>query len=207
MKKLIFGLLCVGIGLGCVSTEKHKAIVNELEKKNAELSSDLNKLGMEYQKISDELLSLRAQKQKLEKSLKSEIDCGKVRVLQYENRLVLNIDDKICFPSGSAKLGKEAEGILLKIAESLQEFPKTKVFIEGNTDNVPVKKGSWVKDNWELSAERAISVTRFIQAKIAPNRISIVGNAWFNSIVPNNTDDNKRLNRRVDIVIVPEDEL
>ncbi|HRZ18583.1 MAG TPA: flagellar motor protein MotB [Methanofastidiosum sp.] len=207
--KLFFVFILIPF-LGCVSLKEHEALVDILTKKidqctkyNNVLRNELDRKSQEKENISLELKILQQQKQELEISLKKEINEGKVRLTQRNNRLILNIDNKICFPSGSATLGKEAEGILEKVIINLQNFKNNQIYVEGNTDNVPVRKGSWIKDNWELSAERAASVTRFLQTKVSPERFSIVGHSYFNAIVPNDTEENKRLNRRVDIIIIP----
>ncbi|MCX8000174.1 MAG: OmpA family protein, partial [Leptospiraceae bacterium] len=77
------------------------------------------------------------------------------------------------------------------------------LYIEGNTDNVPIRKGKYL-DNWELSTARALSVVRFlIKHGIYPKYITACGNSYYNPIKPNNSELNRSYNRRVDIVVAP----
>jgi chemotaxis protein MotB len=209
--KFVFSFLIAIFSVGCISLNEHEALVSELSKRidllsqeNQKLKQDRDTAFLAFQTVSLDLEVIKTQKQKLAESLKKEIENGKVRISQQNDKIILNIDNKICFPSGSAVLGAEAKEILSKLVTNLKEFKNNKVYIEGNTDNVPVIKNSWVKDNWALSAERACSVTRFLETYIEPERFSIVGHSYFNSLVPNNTEENKHLNRRVDIIIIKE---
>ncbi|MFH1782408.1 MAG: OmpA family protein, partial [Candidatus Omnitrophota bacterium] len=76
--------------------------------------------------------------------------------------------------------------------------------IEGHTDNEPIKYSGW-KSNWELSTARATSVLHYIvdERGIAPERVSATGHGEFKPVSSNDTEDGKRQNRRVEIVVLP----
>jgi chemotaxis protein MotB len=76
--------------------------------------------------------------------------------------------------------------------------------IEGHTDNIPIRTKRF-RDNWQLSTERALSVLDFLLKNKGLNasRFGAAGYGEFNPIVPNDTPDNRSLNRRVDIVLIP----
>jgi len=118
--------------------------------------------------------------------------------------MIINIDNSICFDSGSAILKKDVKHSLDKIAESLRDFPDNNIQIEGHTDNVPIHTVRF-PSNWELSAARALAVLRYLENRkiLDPQRLSAVGYGQYHPIVPNVTAENRRLNRRVDIVILP----
>ena len=90
------------------------------------------------------------------------------------------------------------------IAKIIQETDN-EIVAEGNTDNVPVNNAKY-RSNWELSTERSLSIVRYLieQKNINPNRISLKGYGEFNPIVPNDSDENRAKNRRVDILVVEE---
>ena len=102
-------------------------------------------------------------------------------------------------------LKNKAKQALAKISSPLAAFPENNVQIEGHTDNVPIKTRRFAS-NWELSAARSLSVLRYLlsNSKIDPARLSAAGYGEYHPIRSNDTPENKRLNRRVDIVIVPE---
>jgi chemotaxis protein MotB len=75
--------------------------------------------------------------------------------------------------------------------------------IEGHTDNVPIHTAQF-QSNWELSTARASEIIRILMTRehIAPGRLSAAGYAEFHPVADNASEDGRRLNRRVDIVIV-----
>jgi chemotaxis protein MotB len=60
--------------------------------------------------------------------------------------------------------------------------------------------------NWELSAARAINVTRFLQARgIDPAQLSAVAYGEFKPVADNETKEGRAKNRRIEIVLVPKE--
>jgi chemotaxis protein MotB len=111
----------------------------------------------------------------------------------------------VLFPSGSAELTPEAVNILKEIASSLRTI-KNKVIVEGHTDNIPISKGGKYSSNFELSAARAFSVVKYFidKEKIPPERFSVYGYGEYKPIAPNDTEENRAKNRRIEISIVRE---
>jgi chemotaxis protein MotB len=93
---------------------------------------------------------------------------------------------------------------LAKIITILAKYPENQIVVEGNTDDVPIHTKDF-RDNWQLSAERALSVLGYLlqNKKLDPHRFSASGVGEFNPVVPNDTAENKSLNRRVDIIVIP----
>jgi chemotaxis protein MotB len=77
--------------------------------------------------------------------------------------------------------------------------------VEGHTDNKPISNKS-MKDNWDLSVLRATSVVRTLQNNfsIDPARMIAAGRSEYMPVAPNDSDNNRSLNRRTRIVIIPE---
>jgi chemotaxis protein MotB len=75
--------------------------------------------------------------------------------------------------------------------------------VEGYTDNVPISTSTF-SNNWDLSVMRASKVLEIVvsQAGFPPDKISAIGYGEYRPVAPNDTDENKAKNRRVDIVIL-----
>ncbi|RKY02559.1 hypothetical protein DRP77_07715 [Candidatus Poribacteria bacterium] len=109
----------------------------------------------------------------------------------------------VMFDSGSAQIRPEFIPILRKVAEEIKRLPN-KVRIEGHTDNRPIHTWKF-PSNWELSAARATSVLRFfIGEGIDPDRLFAVGYGEYRPIAPNDTEEGRAQNRRVEILILRE---
>ncbi len=115
--------------------------------------------------------------------------------------VVTVLTDKMLFASGQADLRPEEGGLLGKIAAVLNTVPNT-VRVEGHTDNLPIHTARFAS-NWELSALRATTVLRYFASQgVAPRRLEATGDADQHPVAPNDTEDHRRCNRRVDVVIL-----
>jgi chemotaxis protein MotB len=161
----------------------------------------LEALTAEQKKAMKELAD---QADQLELQLKEEIEKGEIRLKRYKTKTIINIDNSILFDSGKAEVKERVKRTLSKIAVALNNFPENNIQIEGHTDNVPIHTARF-PSNWELSAARALAVLKFFVDKTDadPRRLSAVGYGEYRPLVPNDTPENRRLNRRVDIVILP----
>ncbi|MFQ5542916.1 MAG: flagellar motor protein MotB [Nitrospiria bacterium] len=125
-----------------------------------------------------------------------------VHILQEGEDLVINLSDKVLFPSGRADLHPDAATLLDEIALKIQneKFP---VRVEGYTDNIPISTPRY-PSNWELSAARATAVVRYFleEKKIPPKRMTAVGFGAHRPLVPNDREEDRARNRRVRIVFV-----
>lgn len=117
----------------------------------------------------------------------------------------IDISDKLLFKSGKYELTPQAMTVLGKVAEVLKNQPDLEFMVEGHTDNVPYANGILV-DNWDLSVKRATSVVRILQNKFGldPSRISAAGRSEYKPVADNNSKENKALNRRTRILVLPQ---
>lgn len=115
--------------------------------------------------------------------------------------VVLQLGDSSLFDSGKADLKEESKEILDKIGVILKDVNK-RVVIDGHTDNVPVGNGKY-KSNWELSLYRALNVLDYLIATtdLDVSKYSAKGNGEYSPLVENDSDENRAINRRVDILI------
>jgi chemotaxis protein MotB len=126
-----------------------------------------------------------------------------VQVHMDRRGLVITLlSDKSYYDSGSAELRPEAQHILDNIDTFLKKN-KQLIRVEGNTDNTPINTAEY-PTNWELSLARAVGVTRYLVEHdgLDPTRVSPAGYGEFRPRRPNDTDDNRQQNRRVDIVLL-----
>jgi len=117
----------------------------------------------------------------------------------------IDISDKLLFKSGKYEVTPQAMTVLGKVAEVLKNQPELEFMVEGHTDNVPYANGVLI-DNWDLSVKRATSVVRILQKKFGldPSRISAAGRAEYKPVADNNSKENKALNRRTRILVLPQ---
>ena len=129
-----------------------------------------------------------------------------IDVAKDENGISLQIKDSVLFESGKADLINESKSVLDKIDELISSIPNP-IIIEGHTDNIPINTNKY-SDNWDLSASRASNVLRYFTGTKGedPTRFSVSGYGEYKPKVDNSTDDNRAQNRRVNIIIVSNNE-
>lgn len=112
--------------------------------------------------------------------------------------------DEILFELGSAELKPMAKSFLDTISWILAQTAN-EIWVEGHTDNIPIQPGYIYPSNWELSTARASSVVRYLieNGGLNPDRMRAAGYADTKPRFPNDTEEHRYLNRRVEIVIRP----
>ena len=164
--------------------------------------SDVQKI----EELSQQLDELNQAKRLLENTLGKEIEDKQVKLEMMEKGLVITVVGDVLFDSGKAKIRPQSFPILDKVTTVLKEnVPELNVGIEGHTDNLPIKFSGW-KSNWELSTARALSVLHYIveEKNISPERVSAIGYGEYRPVASNSTKEGCQLNRRVEIVILPQ---
>ncbi|TXE20291.1 OmpA family protein [Psychroserpens burtonensis] len=122
-----------------------------------------------------------------------------------ETVVMISISDKMLFNSGSYKISDKANDILQKIANVINSEESLDVMVEGHTDNKLMKNSATVKDNWDLSVLRATAVVKKLQNdyQVAPKQLIAAGRSFYQPLVENDTKNNRAINRRTRIVILP----
>ena len=146
-------------------------------------------------------------KKTIETSLKDQIEAQEVEVIEAGNKLKVIFVDKILFNSGSAEINPKGKELLRVLAKSLKENKNQNIVIEGHTDNVSLSEYLMKRfpSNWELSTARASAVAHFFQEEggIDPQRLSACGYSFNRPVAPNDTAEDRRQNRRIEIVLGP----
>jgi chemotaxis protein MotB len=113
--------------------------------------------------------------------------------------LVISLEGTSFFESGSAQLRQDAYPLLDRIASILAPF-ENPIRVEGFTDNLATSN---YPSNWELSANRAASVVRHLMARgLRPGHLAATGYGEHYPVADNGTEEGRRRNRRVDIVLL-----
>lgn len=140
----------------------------------------------------------------LTERLKKMIDAGTLSVRVARGRLVIDLKQDILFPSGSADVSDIGRETLVEVGRVLDDFTDRRFQVEGHTDNVPIKTTKF-PSNWELSAARALAVVRiFVESGMRPENLSAAGFGEFQPRADNQGDEGRKLNRRIEVVLVPD---
>ncbi|MFN3830097.1 MAG: OmpA family protein [Tepidimonas ignava] len=126
-----------------------------------------------------------------------------VQLLRREDGLIFRIPSEVLFSAGEAELTPAGRAVIDRLLPTINRLPDYTIVVEGHTDNVPIQTVRF-PSNWELSAARAGSVVRHLEARgINPTRLRATGYADTRPIAPNDTPANRALNRRVEITLEP----
>jgi len=157
--------------------------------------------------LETRLNDLESTKTILEQQLQKEIADKQVAVSMEDRGLVITVLTNVLFDSGKAELNDKFVSILDRVAEVLvYQVPDRYIEVQGHTDNQPIKYSGW-KSNWELSCARALSVVHYLteQHDLETERIHASCFGEFRPVADNMTEEGRQKNRRVEIVILPED--
>ncbi|MGB9885492.1 MAG: flagellar motor protein MotB [Moorellales bacterium] len=123
--------------------------------------------------------------------------------LRYTDRgVALDVKERILFDTGKADLKPEARTVLDRLAGLFGRLPY-QIQVEGHTDIRPIHTVEF-PTNWELSTARSARVVRYFTEVhgLDPRKFAAVGYGEFRPLVPNDSEENMALNRRVVMVIL-----
>ncbi len=214
-KKTIALLICavfLTIISGCTNWKKeYEALLVEHEnlKGRFELErQEKNSLADEYTQSQQTIDELQRQIEELNKTPADASGFGEGYDVAFDpekGTVTVTLENAILFDSGKAALKQATSAELDHIYSVLQQerYAGKRIDVVGHTDTDPIRKtkDKW-KDNWELSAERALSVSRYLIDKgIDEENIRAVGCGASRPVASNATSAGKAKNRRVEIVV------
>lgn len=190
------------------------ADLDRLQRQIAQMLRDKSRLGASVEEMHRALAALQAREREARLRVseyrdvvarfKDLIDAGKLQVRVVDGRMVLTLPMDILFASGSAKLSREGKDSLLELGQRLATIPSRRFQVEGHTDNVPINTNAY-PSNWELASARAMIVLRaLLEAGVEPSRVSAASYGEHRPTVDNVDDAAKAMNRRIEIVLVPD---
>jgi chemotaxis protein MotB len=193
-----------------------------LTKNISELRQQVAEMRVENKKLNDDISELQKAKEEKVKeveevsdtydlllaNMKNEIAKGQVTISELKGKLTVNMEAAILFDSGRADVKPEGLEILGKMVETLKKVSDKAIRIEGHTDVVQItgRLTRTFPTNWELSAARAINVTKFLQQQgIDPRNLSAAAFAEHKPVADNSTKEGQAKNRRIEITLVAKD--
>jgi chemotaxis protein MotB len=177
----------------------------QVTQKGGSLQNELAALRERIMELQREHAAAAQQQSALEQQMRAALESKDITISELQGRLTVNIVDRILFDSGEADLRPEGQAVLLKVAGILAQHPKRQIHVIGHTDNVPIRKK--FPSNWELSCARATAAVRFLQdqAAVDPRRLGALGYGEFHPLADNATAEGRAKNRRIAIVVLPEE--
>ncbi|WP_432743119.1 MotB family protein [Methylobacter sp. G7] len=167
-------------------------------------------LGANIEEAKKQLMEIKLNEiakeaEKIKALLKEEIQQDQVMVETIDLTIVMRIQEKGSFASGSADLQPGFSAVMNKITTAVIEA-KGKVQVAGHTDDIPIANVNY-RSNWDLSASRAVTVAQQIleNKAVDKGRVVIQGYADTQPLAPNTSAENRTKNRRVEVIIVGED--
>jgi len=134
-----------------------------------------------------------------------DVNDSDVQIKVDGSAVFISVSDKLLFKSGSYDITPRAKEVLGKVALILKAQSDMQFMVEGHTDDKPINTKT-IKDNWDLSVLRSSSVVRALQVDfgIDPKRMIAAGRGEYMPVTSNDTEENRAINRRTRIVILPQ---
>jgi len=226
----VAGLIGVAVALGgCgISTDVYKRDVDGLKKQIAELEVQKEGLVNDRRKLTDELQLIGKERGTLSADLRKALDrveemrllaekkraalaafrakfqamvaAGQLKIRTDKGRMIVEMSEKVLFDVGKFKLKPDGLSALTQLTTILMSLEGNRQFqVAGHTDDT----GS-DDTNWRLSLDRAREVVLYMVAEGMPaERVSAAGYGRFAPVAANDTPEGRALNRRIEVILVP----
>jgi len=200
--------------------DEAQALIGELKKRLEKLGQNFNQLTGEKGQMAAALEDAKNRLEELRKAkaaadqraamfrglvdkLKSMIEGGQLKVIVRNGKMLIVLSNDVLFDSGKVQLKPAGKAALDQVASVLKGIEDRHFVVAGHTDNVPISTAQF-PSNWELSTARAVEVTRlFIADGVSPTLLAASGYGEFDPVAPNDTPQNKGLNRRIEVELQP----
>ena len=198
--------------------KQFRSVRSELEQLQQATQQSSNQAAMLQQELTNSHAKIEAlikekeqerqKQQEMETQMRSALESRDVTISELQGKLTVNILDRVLFASGEAELKPEGEQVLAQVASVLTQHTNRQIYVIGHTDNVPIRGTLYGRfsSNWELSTARATAAVRYLTEKagVNPAMLAAVGYGEYHPIASNATPEGRAKNRRIAIVIVPE---
>ncbi len=181
---------------------RYEQRVQEYDKERAEMEAMYREL----------LAGMHPQQAVLNEEVQRQLEAFAIRHPDFvevdAERGISKFKSDVLFPLGEAELSPQAKEVLHEFAQIFRSEAGSRfnLFIVGHTDDRPiVRPETRAKHptNWHLSVHRAVAVQQFLeQAGIEPTRMGVAGYGQFQPLVPNDSEQNRARNRRVEIFVL-----
>ncbi|HUW20566.1 MAG TPA: OmpA family protein [Sedimentisphaerales bacterium] len=207
---LLIGLVSVAFSSGCTDWQKkhnalnveHQNLKGLYEREQADKGQLAEQLTQSQQTIEDLQKQIALQK----KSPAEATGFGKGYDVAFDpsaGTITVTLENTILFSPGKAELKKTSAELDHIESVLRRKYAGKQIDVVGHTDSDPVKKSKkYWQDNWELSAERALAVVRYLVKRGIPEeKIRAVGCGAARPVADNTSAKGKAKNRRVEIVV------
>ena len=203
----------------------YNKVAQDLARREAELGAldqRLQKSKADNDRLADDLKTREARLAELTKALADKdkavadlkarvskallsFNIADLQVKLKDGKVYVSLSEQLLFKSGSTRVDPKGQEALKQLAAVLREQQDVNVVVEGHTDNVPMRTGTaGISDNWDLSALRATEIARLLTtAGVAPARVTASGRGQYVPVAPNDSPQNKAMNRRTEIILTP----
>ncbi len=177
-----------------------QAARDALQKENAKLKADGERQGADLKIVQDRLQKIESNISAVRQKLQKLVDSGKLKVNVARGFLIIELQSDILFDTGKSDLKPEAKPVLAELAAALQGLSDRRFQVAGHTDTTGADAL-----NWRLSVARAVSVVETLVADGVPAKnLSAGGYGPHMPVASNDTDDGKKRNRRVELLLLPD---
>mgnify|MGYP001332736573 CR=1 FL=1 len=137
----------------------------------------------------------------LAEALNESIEQDAIEVEALGQQVIIRIKENASFSAGSAFLQPQFWPEVRQIGNLLKDVPG-EILVAGHTDDIQTSNELF-RSNWELSSQRALAVAeQLMQVEgFEDERMVVLGMAGTRPLEPNDTSENRRRNRRVEITI------
>jgi chemotaxis protein MotB len=178
-----------------------------LEKQLAQSRELLSSVSREVTAKENQLKTIAETRAQLEKQLQQQIQKKDLQISALEDKLKIQLLDKILFNPGNAVITPRGRNVLKNLAAELKKLQGIQISVEGHTDNQPLSAEARAvyHDNLGLSVARAAAVSRTLRTLgVDPKLLSAAGYSMYKPIASNETVEGQQLNRRVEIILMPQ---
>ena len=208
---VIFSLALISVLSGCTNYRAkyegllvdHKNLETRHETQQAQFEKDRKSLSerISQDQLTIEELKRRIDEMKMTPAAASGFDNLDVKYDAAAGTVTVTLPNTILFASGSAALKNTTKELDQVISVIKSQYSGRRIDVVGHTDTDPIRRSGW-KDNWELSAERALSVVRYlVQNGVSDDLVRACGSGSANPVASNSSSAGKAKNRRVEIVV------
>ena len=187
-----------------------QGLVTNLQQQNANLQSQLDDLNRRYADAMGRVGQGAALPPALTNELQQFANQNPDLVDFDSARGIVKFKSDVTFATGSAEVTPKAKDVIQRFSQILNSDAANRydLMVAGHTDNTRVVNQQTIsaghKDNWYLSAHRAISVAQVLMShSVSPQRLAVVGYADQRPIASNTSEAGKQQNRRVEVLILP----
>jgi len=202
-------LVAIALSSGCTNWQKRYEYLNvehqNLRGRYERLQQEKDQYAQKISQDQERIQELQRQIDELNKTPAQATGFGEGYEVTFDpaaGTITVTLPNEILFDSGKATLKQATSRELDHILSVLRsKYAGRQINVVGHTDSDPIKKSPW-KDNWELSAQRALTVLRYLaQRGIPEDQIRASGCGAARPIASNATAAGKTKNRRVEIVV------